>query len=47
MNKLRNKSEETKDKTVKTPKDIELLANLTQLMEEQNKLLRAYSKNKA
>lgn len=46
MNKLRNKSEDTKDKTVKTPKDIELLSNITQLMEEQNNLLKANAHNK-
>ena len=46
MNKLRNKSEDTKDKTVKTPKDIELLSNITQLMEEQNNLLKANAQSK-
>jgi len=46
MNKLRNKSEDTKDKTVKIPKDIELLSNITQLMEEQNNLLKANAQNK-
>jgi large conductance mechanosensitive channel len=44
MNSLRSKSEDTKDKTVKTPKDIQLLTDLTKLMEEQNKLLKAQSK---
>ena len=39
MNKLRKKSEDAKDTTVVTPKDIELLSKLTELMEEQNKLL--------
>ena len=39
MNRLKDKSQDTKDKTVKTPKDIELLSNLNDLMEEQNKLL--------
>lgn len=41
MNRLRERSQNPKDKTVKTPKDIELLTGLTELMEEQNKLLRA------
>ena len=41
MNKLRNKAQDTKDKTVVTPKDIELLSHLTELMEEQNALLKA------
>lgn len=40
MNRLRNKAQDTKDTTVTTPKDIELLSRLTELMEEQNKLLR-------
>jgi large conductance mechanosensitive channel len=41
MNKLRNKAQDTKDKTVATPKDIELLSDLKGLMEEQNKLLKS------
>ena len=41
MNKLRNKAQDAKDKTVVTPKDIELLSHLTELMEEQNALLKA------
>lgn len=40
MNRLRNKSQDAKDDTVVTPKDIELLSNLSELMEEQNKLLK-------
>lgn len=40
MNRLKNKAQDTKDVTVKTPKDIELLSNLKDLMEEQNKLLK-------
>ena len=40
MNRLRNKAQDTKDKTVTTPKDIELLTKLADLMEEQNKLLK-------
>ncbi|MFD2823838.1 large conductance mechanosensitive channel protein MscL [Lacinutrix iliipiscaria] len=39
MNRLRNKAQDTNDTTVTTPKDIELLTKLTDLMEEQNKLL--------
>ena len=39
MNKLINKSVDTSDPTVKTPKDIELLDRMTELLEEQNKLL--------
>ena len=41
MNRLRNKAQDSQDKTVTTPKDIELLARLTDLMEEQNKLLKS------
>ena len=41
MNRLRNKAQDTKDNTVVTPKDIELLSDLKDLMEEQNKLLKA------
>ncbi len=41
MNKLRNKAQDSKDKTVATPKDIELLTHLTELIEEQNTLLKA------
>jgi len=44
MNKLRNKSEDSKDVTVKTPKDIQLLTDLTELMEEQNRLLKINTK---
>ncbi|MFC0604224.1 large conductance mechanosensitive channel protein MscL [Winogradskyella pulchriflava] len=41
MNRLRSKAHDTKDKTVVTPKDIQLLSDLKDLMEEQNKLLKA------
>ncbi|GAB4160871.1 MAG: large-conductance mechanosensitive channel protein MscL [Winogradskyella sp.] len=41
MNRLRNKAQDTKDETVSTPKDIELLSDLRNLMEEQNRLLRS------
>lgn len=44
MNRLRDKAHDTKDKTVKTPKDIELLAKLTDLVEEQNALLKSKEK---
>jgi len=45
MNKLRNKAQDTKDETVVTPKDIQLLSDLKDLMEEQNKMLKANSTN--
>ena len=41
MNRLKKKAHDTKDQTVVTPKDIELLDKLTQLMEEQNAILKA------
>lgn len=40
MNRLRRKAQDPKNEIVETPKDIELLAKLTDLMEEQNKLLK-------
>src|SRR5690606_3969670 len=40
MNSLKNKADDVKNKTIKTPKDIELLSQLTALMEEQNELLK-------
>jgi large conductance mechanosensitive channel len=45
MNKLRNKAQDTKDKTVSTPKDIELLTKLTVLIQEQNLLLKKNKKS--
>lgn len=39
MNRLKKKSENPKDKTIVTPKDIELLTDLKFLMEQQNELL--------
>ncbi len=41
MNRLYKKAQDIKDTTVATPKDIELLSKLTELMEEQNTLLRS------
>ncbi|MFT4611236.1 MAG: large conductance mechanosensitive channel [Glaciecola sp.] len=41
MNKLRDKAQDPKNIIVKTPKDIELLAQLTELMKEQNALLKS------
>ena len=40
LNILKKKSQDPKDKTVSTPKDIELLSQLTELMAEQNQLLK-------
>lgn len=40
MNRFRKKAEDTKDPTVSTPKDIELLTNLNELMQEQNEILK-------
>lgn len=39
MNRLKNKAEDVKDETVKTPKDIELLTKMTELIEKQNEIL--------
>ncbi|MEO2061172.1 MAG: large conductance mechanosensitive channel protein MscL [Mesonia sp.] len=39
-NRLRTKAEDPKNKKVTTPKDIELLADLKEIMQEQNELLR-------
>lgn len=41
MNRLRTKAQDSSDNTVVTPKDIELLSDLRQLMEEQNKILKS------
>ena len=40
FNKILRKAEDPKDKTVATPKDIQLLTEMTELMQEQNNLLR-------
>lgn len=41
MNRLKTKAQDTQDKTVTTPKDIELLSQISDLMEEQNSLLKS------
>lgn len=43
MNRLRVKAQDTKDTTVATPRDIELLSQLKDLMEEQNSLMKSKS----
>ena len=40
MNKLKKKAEDPKDSTVKTPKDIELLTSVKELLEQQNEFLK-------
>ncbi len=40
MNRFRTKAEDPTNKEEKTPKNIELLANLEKLMKEQNEILR-------
>jgi len=40
INRFKNKAEDPKNKTVETPKNIELLANIERLMQEQNTLLK-------
>ncbi len=41
MNKLKLKAEDENDKTVATPKDIELMTKMTHLLEEQNELIKS------
>lgn len=41
MNKLKLQAEDKKDNSVPMPKDIELMTKMTELMEEQNKMLSA------
>jgi large conductance mechanosensitive channel len=45
MNRLKNKAQDTKDATVTTPKDIQLLSDLKDLMEEQNGLMKSKASN--
>ncbi len=40
LNRFKRKSDDPHDKTVETPKDIQLLSNIEKLMEEQNELLK-------
>ena len=40
INRLRNKAEDVKDNTVKTPKDIQLLDHIKELLVQQNELLK-------
>lgn len=40
MNKLRLRAQDVKDTSVATPKDIQLLTDLTELLKEQNDILR-------
>lgn len=40
MNRFRKRAQDPKDKTVETPKDIQLLSDLTELLKEQNQLLK-------
>ncbi len=46
MNRFRTKAENPEDKREVTPKDIELLAKMNHLMEEQNQLLKKNFSNK-
>ena len=39
INIIRNKAEDPKDETLKTPKDIELLNEVTELLKKQNEIL--------
>ena len=44
INILRNKAEDPKDKTLQTPKDIELLNKVSELLQEQNEILKTKNK---
>ena len=39
INVIRNKAEDPKDETITTPKEIELLNNVTELLQKQNEIL--------
>ncbi len=39
MNRLKNRADDVQDKTVNTPKDIELLTRVANLLEKQNEML--------
>lgn len=41
MNKLKLRAEDDKDESVPTPKDIELMTKMTELLEEQNEIIKA------
>lgn len=41
INRFKKKAEDPQDKTVETPKDIQLLSNIEKLMQEQNTFLRS------
>lgn len=45
MNKFRKKADDPKDQTIPTPKNIELLTSLNELMQEQNELLKKNSRS--
>ncbi|MGF1555412.1 large conductance mechanosensitive channel protein MscL [Paucihalobacter sp.] len=45
MNKFKRKAQDVKDKTVETPKDIEILSRISDLMEEQNGFLKTQQKS--
>ena len=44
MNRIRNRAEDPKDSKEKTPKDIELLHRITELLEEQKALMQQHKK---
>ncbi len=45
INRFKNKAEDPKNKEVVTPKNLELLSNIENLMQEQNKILRERNKS--
>jgi len=46
INRLNKKAGDPKDKSVSTPKNIQLLVNMNSLLEEQNELLKAKARKK-
>lgn len=46
MNRLKNRAQDTEDKEVKTPKDIELLNKISVLLEQQNELMNSKKQEK-
>ncbi len=45
INRFKDKAEDPKNKEEKTPKNIELLANIEHLMQEQNKILKGHKES--
>lgn len=46
MNRFKRKAQDVKDKTVETPKDIEILSRISDLLEDQNSFFKTHQKSK-